>query len=203
MGYSRAKIIWSIVEVEWLKANKGLPVDQQCIALSKSRTAVRNKKLELDGKPVKKSKTNKIKIGKRKDLNGLFLRSGWEANFLRYLNFHKKELKIKRVEYEPTTFSFLNWYKKGTVCYTPDFKVVYEDGTYNWVEVKGQLKPQDKTKLRRFKKHYPEEFEGLIALTGSEKTVSFKFFDSIGIEIRWLYLTMKKQAEKDIPHWEK
>jgi len=99
---------------------------------------------------------NKIaftKGGKREDLNNIFFRSSWEANYARYLNF----LKIKW-QYEPKTFLFEK-VKKGTLSYTPDFYLPEED---KWVEIKGQMTAKSKVKLRRFKKYYPKEFNKLI-----------------------------------------
>ena len=46
--------------------------------------------------------------------------------------------------------------KHGTMGYTPDFKIGDPYNGYYWIEVKGFLKAEDKTKLNRFKKFYPE-----------------------------------------------
>lgn len=168
--------------------------------LAKSRTAINNKLAEQAGRPIKQSKKSgkRTKIGKRKDL-GLFLRSGWEANFLRWLKLHKYI-----VQYEPTTFSFIPFgIFRGTVSYTPDFFI--SDPLNNkitmWIEVKGFMKPSDKTRIRRFKKYYPQEFSKLQVVTGSSKTAATKFFQSMGVKVFKYYDELKK--EKDlVPNWE-
>ena len=91
------------------------------------------------------------KGGFRKDLDCSF-RSKWEANMARYWNYIKVEWK-----YEPCEFEFKT-IKRGTRYYKPDF---YLPLTNKFVEIKGFLSSGDKTKLRRFKKYYPEEAEKL------------------------------------------
>lgn len=198
----RQRTIWSIVEVEWLKQNKHQQINQICIVLSKSRNAVKNKIRELEGKPsanikLKKKRSN---IGKRKDL-GIFLRSSWEANCLRLL---KIQPEVAEVLYEPIDFTFTAFgIYKGTVSYTPDFKVIYKNGTYNFIEVKGGfLRTTDKTKLRRFKKFYPEEFNKLLAVVPGKDSKTAKFFTEIGVEIKWYYPEINKTYKNTIPNWE-
>jgi len=97
--------------------------------------------------------------GKRRDLNDTYFRSAWEANMARYYNF----MNIKW-EYEPKTFIF-ETIKRGSVSYTPDFYLPEED---RWVEVKGWMDAKSKTKLKRFKKYYPEEYKKLEIIGESE-----------------------------------
>lgn len=108
-----------------------------------------------------------------------------------------------RVEYEPTTFTFTQFgVKHGTVSYTPDFKVTDEQGNYYWIEVKGFMKTQDKTKIRRFKKHYPEEFKRLFSVTGTEKTAAAKFFAQMGVPTYATFQDLKKKWASKIHTWE-
>ena len=102
---------------------------------------------------------SRTKSGKREDLNNTFFRSAWEANYARYLNFSKVKW-----EFEPKTFYFKD-IKRGCVYYTPDF---YLPETDQWVEVKGWMDDKSKTKLKRFKKFFPEEFSKLILITKKE-----------------------------------
>ena len=90
--------------------------------------------------------------GKRSDLGNRYFRSSWEANIARYYNF----IGVKW-EYEPKTFVFEN-ITRGSVSYTPDF---YLPDTDEWVEVKGWMDGKSKTKLKRFKNQYPEEYSKL------------------------------------------
>lgn len=199
----RQKVIWSPLEIEYLKKNRNISINQLTITLAKSVNAIKNKMRELDGKVVPNQRPNKrsSKIGKRKDCDNQFFRSSWESNLYRLL---KTDPNIKLIEYEPHTFTYWQFgHKSGTVSYVPDFKIHYQDGTYNWIEVKGGfLKPEDKTKLRRFKKYYPDEFKLLVAVSAGPTTKTSIFFKEIGTEIRWFYPELNKKYRKIIPNWE-
>lgn len=95
------------------------------------------------------------KSGKRKDL-GIFVRSAWEANYARFLNFLKDRGEIKDWKYESKTFEFLG-IKKGTRFYTPDFEVTGKDDSIEYHEVKGYRHPQGETALKRMKIYHPKE----------------------------------------------
>jgi len=200
---SYKKVVWSPVEIEYLRKNSGQPVNQLCVALAKSRYAIKNKQIELKTgtAPKPKKKGARSKIGKRPDCNNLFFRSGWEANVFRLLRLDKS---ITLIEYEPTDFTYWQFgIKKGTVSYTPDFKISYADGSYVWIEVKGGwMKPNDKTKLRRFKKFYPKEFERLVGVTPGEASKTAVFFKELGIPIKWYYPDLNKKYKKSVPGWE-
>jgi len=198
------KTIWSPVEVEYLKKHRHDAVNQLTIALAKSQHAVRKRiKQGFDGKVLSTKKPNQrySKIGKRKDCNNMFFRSGWEANVYRLLRTDKD---IKLIEYEPTTFSFTSFgILKGTVSYTPDFKITYQDGSYEWIEVKGGwMKAADKTKLRRFKKFFPDEYDKLVAVTPGPTSKTTKFFEDFDVPIKWHYPELNKTYRKTIPNWE-
>lgn len=93
--------------------------------------------------------------GTRKDL-GFYVRSTWEANFARYLNFLQEKGSIFKWEYEPDTFWFEN-IKRGTRSYMPDFKVWdTEESTPYYYEVKGYMDKKSQTKLKRMSKYFPE-----------------------------------------------
>ncbi len=85
-----------------------------------------------------------------------FFRSSWEANYGRYLQSLKEKGEIKDWLHEPQTFWFLE-ILRGTRSYLPDFKVMKNDGTHYWCEVKGWMCPSSITKIKRFHKYYPEE----------------------------------------------
>jgi hypothetical protein len=92
--------------------------------------------------------------GKREDLGGLFVRSSWEANYARYLNWLLSLGEIRAWEYEPDTFEFTK-IKRGSRFYTPDFKVTTPDGYIEYHEVKGWMDQESATKLKRMRKYYP------------------------------------------------
>ena len=91
------------------------------------------------------------KGGFRRDL-GIYVRSSWEANICRYYNF----VGIKWI-YEPREFEFFK-IKRGSRFYKPD---IYLPEQNKFIEIKGWFTASDKTKLRRFKKYYLEEFAKL------------------------------------------
>lgn len=95
------------------------------------------------------------KGGRRTDLDGLYVRSSWEANYARYLNLRVSRGEISGWSYESDTFEF-HKYKRGVRFYTPDFKVVLINGEIEYHEVKGYMDGRSATKLKRMVKHYPE-----------------------------------------------
>lgn len=121
------------------------------------------------------------KAGKREDLGGLYVRSSWEANYCRYLNWLIKMGEIKSWEYEPDTFEFEK-IKRGSRFYTPDFKIYENDGRIIYHEIKGWMDPKSKTKLKRMAKYYPE-----IKIILIDKDA---------------YYAIAKQVKNFIPHWE-
>lgn len=92
--------------------------------------------------------------GKRADLGGLYVRSSWEANYARYLNWLVAQRQIASWEYEVDTFEFQK-IKRGTRFYTPDFKIHNPDGSIEYHEIKGYMDKRSATKLRRMAKYYP------------------------------------------------
>jgi len=106
---------------------------------------------------IKKKKIIRSKAGWR-EVEGkpFFFRSKWEANYARYLSFLKKHQEIVDWEHEPKTFWYEN-IRRGVRSFLPDFKVIHRDNTHHWVEVKGYMDARSHTKLKRFKKYYPEE----------------------------------------------
>lgn len=59
-------------------------------------------------------------------------------------------------QHEPKTFWF-EGIRRGCVSYLPDFKITYNDGSNEWVEVKGYMDAKSRTKIKRFRKYFPEE----------------------------------------------
>ena len=86
-----------------------------------------------------------------------------------------KDLTHKEItwQYEPTRIPWMPAPVKERT-YTPDFKIVREDGSIFFVEFKGFLRPGDKTKMRAVKKQHPE------------------------IDIRFVFMNAHKYASKHI-----
>lgn len=83
-----------------------------------------------------------------------YFRSSWEVNYARYLEFIRLNGEIDKWEYEPDTF----WFEKirrGVRSYTPDFKV-FNNGKFEYHEVKGWMDNKSKTKIKRMSIYYPE-----------------------------------------------
>ena len=93
--------------------------------------------------------------GKRKDLNDIYFRSSWEANWARYLNWLKSLKQINSWEFEPETFEF-KAIKKGSRFYTPDFKILNPNNSVEYHEIKGYMDERSATKLKRMAKYFPE-----------------------------------------------
>lgn len=98
---------------------------------------------------------SKSKGGKRSDLDDQYFRSGWEANYARYLNWLVSIGEIQSWQYEADTFEFTR-IKRGSKFYTPDFKIVEKDGSVVYHEIKGWMDAVSKTKLSRMAKYHPE-----------------------------------------------
>ena len=86
----------------------------------------------------------------------IWFRSGFEVRWARYLEFLKQASEFYLWQYEPKKFEF-EGIRSGTVFYTPDFLVHYENNKVYWHECKGYLQQKDLTKWRRMKKYYPCE----------------------------------------------
>jgi hypothetical protein len=86
----------------------------------------------------------------------IFFRSDWEHKYAIYLQILKCKNVIQEWEHEPLIFWF-NEIKRGVRSYKPDFRVTNPDGTQYWIEVKGYMDSRSATKIKRFKKYYPEE----------------------------------------------
>ena len=144
--------------------------------------------------------SNVARGGYRKDL-GIHVRSSWEANICRYYRFAEIEYIYEYKEFEFRTI------KRGNRYYKPDFYLPIID---LWIECKGWFRPEDKTKLRRFKKYYPEEFSKLKFIIPDKYAKSkangemIKFIcDDLGMDFEEIlsYKEIEKYS-KLIPGWE-
>jgi len=166
--------------------------------LKRSKSAVTNRAKYLRRslstllKEPKKTSQTIHRQGHRKHL-GVSVRSSWEANFLTVLN-HKK---IKW-EYEPKMFIFEE-IQRGTRAYLPDVYLPEED---IWIEVKGRLRSTDKTKVRRFKKYYPEEFSKLQYVARNPRVEAAAFYHSMGMKCYAYYDDLYSQYHT-LKNWEK
>ena len=135
------------------------------------------------------------KGGFREDLNCSF-RSRWEANMARYWNYINVAWYYELGEFEFKTI------KRGNRFYKPDF---YLPKTDRYVEIKGYLTPSDKTKLRRFKKYYPDAaaklqfiiYDPFSRSVESGKVMAF-LMDEMGKKLGFHSKTLPGYLETDI-----
>lgn len=191
------------METDFLRKNKTADINQLCIALAKSAGAVKKKlsELKVGGIPISKGpvKNKRSRIGKRADL-GIFYRSSWESNFHRYIKHLEPQALIK---YEPKTYIFTPFgVVRGQLSYTPDFSIVFPDGRQVLIELKGYFSRQDITKLRRFKKFYPEDWGRLRAVVASPKVAAAKVCEDLGLGIFAYYKDLNSTYRSTIAHWE-
>lgn len=95
---------------------------------------------------------SRCKRGFRQDI-GITVRSAWEANYARYLNFLIQQREVVSWKYETTTFWF-EAIKRGVRSYKPDFEVMTKNGI-EYHEVKGWMDARSKTKLNRMRIYHP------------------------------------------------
>lgn len=131
------------------------------------------------------------KTGYRPDID-ITARSGWEANVARVFEVHGIPW-----EFEPKTFSFP--IKRGTKAYLPDF---YLPETKEWIEVKGWFDKKSQTKLKRFKKYYPEDFAKLSVIVGRGAKAAISFCKEIGVPRILIYQDFSDEYKDRIPNWE-
>ena len=97
------------------------------------------------------------------DKRSIYFPNKMEANYFRYLMFLRdmKPPEIKSFDYQPPEFDFRSFgITRGVVTYRADFRIqesglwTYPLGIY-YVELKGYIGPDHKTKMNRMKKFYP------------------------------------------------
>lgn len=119
----------------------------------------------------------------------LKLRSKMEANVARLLEAQRlglvrdNNLPAPMVQwlYEPCLFLFPE--RKGVRSYRPDFLLILEDGSVQFLEVKGWETAKDRATMKRFRKHHPD----LTIRTMDEKS----------------YRAIEKKLSTVVPGWER
>ena len=98
------------------------------------------------------------------------------------LEFQRLTGAIVSWEHEPVTFWFEK-IKRGVRSYKPDFRIVEEGKEPYFIEVKGWMDPQSKTKLKRMRIYHP----GVIVDVIDSKR----------------YAVIKRQLQNVVAGWEK
>lgn len=117
--------------------------------ISDSHVGIMPKNMQVPGK-YGNIQRGWFEIGDEK----LFFRSKWEANYALYLNFLIKQNLIREWTYEKDVFVF-EAIQFGTRSYRPDFKIINNDNSIEYHEVKGYMDAKSVTKLKRMAKYYP------------------------------------------------
>jgi len=89
------------------------------------------------------------------DKEPIYFRSSWEYYYSLFLEKLKQERKIIDWKHEPKCFWF-EGVKRGVVSYLPDFCILHNNGTEEWVETKGYMDSRSITKMKRMAKYYPQ-----------------------------------------------
>lgn len=84
-----------------------------------------------------------------------FFRSSWEFNYALYLQYLKDNEQIKEWYYEPEIFYFKES-KNNCYAYKPDFKIINNDNSFYFVEIKGWMDKASKNKIENMGIFYPE-----------------------------------------------
>jgi hypothetical protein len=182
--------------------------------------------LKEDNYVLKRSKSKyKNNSGVREDLQRLF-RSNMEANFARILNLYSPEgqespsdfpflreyCAVRNIptphkltwSYEEDTFSFMFSRKnvKKSISFIPDFKIRLwnlQGECYDtlYIEVKGRLFPNDRTKIQCFRKTN----RPLILIAKDVNKSIKQLCDKVGASL-WLYDELVILYKSSIPTWE-
>ena len=159
--------------------------------------------MAITGRKLSRSFTSAVrpKTGTRLDI-GFFVRSSWEANMVRYYR-----LTNTSFEYEKKEFEF-EGLKRGNRFYKPDFYLPVEN---KYVEIKGWLDSDSKTKLKRFLSYHPLEagrlvliIERIFMARGAKLTKTASQLIEMGYAFNQLvsYTHIDFKCRNIVPNWE-
>ena len=135
------------------------------------------------------------KTGARADLGGIVASCSWEADVMRTLQLFKIPY-----QFEPRVFEFPIDGRGKMSAYLPD---IYLPKTDEFIEIKGMLDGRGRTKLRKFKKNYPEEFKKLtVIISKSNKANKLFFKHKLCVENILYYEHIVKLFADKIINWE-
>jgi hypothetical protein len=175
-----------------------------CIPCS---TKVRHRHRKLKKPQVRNAVANyaMAKKGVRKDIHPTYsFRSATEANVARLLTHLGVTWR-----FEERSFTF-DGYKTKPHIYVMDFQIDKVDGRKTvpseiregYVEVKGWMNPESRQKLRRFKKHYPEEAtKTTVIIYDHHRKKDIEFCEKMGYKYLFYDLLTKEYSSK-IDNWE-
>lgn len=121
-------------------------------------------KMSGKGNPMYGKTTRISKSGYREDI-GHYVRSTWEADYARVLNFIDEPYL-----YEPKTFE-LTRENGSTITYTPDFYLINKDV---YVEIKGFMRDLDAEKIKLIQEQYDIKLEVIQSSEFAELQLKYK-----------------------------
>ena len=138
-----------------------------------------------------------VKKGKALDLpsplDQISMRSSWERNFARWLCLKGVVWTFEEFNYpmkiNPDTGK---WYPRKPWGYLPDFLEVKSGAIW---EVKGFFRSKDRSKVRRFRKHYPEDFKKLRVCLSRTNKKALAFYRNMGVPVLF-YEEVKEEYKK-------
>lgn len=116
--------------------------------------AMRRRLLLANHNQEPSARYSRTKKGRRPDLGETCFRSGWEANYARYLNLLMANGEIQAWDYEPDVFRFADG-TLGVRSYRPDFRIGVQSGDTHYVEVKGWMDAASALRLQRMALEFP------------------------------------------------
>lgn len=150
---------------------------------------------QLPGTMAKRGNAYKhTKTGTRGDIPDVIPRSGWEANTMRVFMLHKIKF-----QFEPREFEFPADVRGRKQLYIPD---IYLPDTDEYVEVKGYLDSRGRNKLRKFKKHYREDFDKLYVVISRSNKGNKLFFAKLGVTKVLYYENIADLYSEKVLNWE-
>ena len=144
---------------EWLKKNHPM-LGKHLSKKTKDKISISQHSV-LPKNAYSRAKRGYYDIGGKK----MYFRSMWEANYALYLNWLVDNKHIKSWLFEPDVF----WFEKirrGVRSYCPDFKILNNDNSIEYHEIKGYFDSKSKTKMKRMKKYHPKT--KLLLIEGKE-----------------------------------
>ena len=170
------------------KCGKSVGQDSQILEIECCSLCLGKKNLTIR---TAQSSFARTKNGPASELPGergkVSFRSLWERNFARCL-----EVQGFDWTYEKNVFTF-NGVIRRPFQYIPDFYDLTNDILW---EVKGFLRSQDRSRIKRFRKYYPEDFKKLKVLCSKGNKTTRGFFEGIGVPCEFIEDWKEEWEEK-------
>lgn len=187
----------------YIPENYQMGVEVICIRCGSDKKRLRKKKHPAVRNAV--ANYTLTKKGVRKDIHPTYsFRSATEANMARLLTYWGIGWR-----YEERSFTF-DGYKTKPHIYVMDFqidkldkrKTVPPQITEGFIEVKGWMNPESRQKLRRLKKHYPEDAaKTTIIIYDKYRKKDILFCEKLGYKYLF-YDVLTKEFSSQIETWE-